>query len=182
MLQLVARYCAWVRASLERRDEQPAATAPPAGGEAAAADEGSGEVGAGGGEGGSCPPRGWAAGAGPERFASLWRDVDLLARQLRTALLPALLSRLSGLPEEAHEAAAAGVEAAGAALAGAGEALLAAAAERLVKACCLVLKQLRGIVATFRMTNRAQVGGAACRSDGAFPKPYTPGWVVGSRG
>eukprot|EP00887_Chlorella_sp_A99_P001064 scaffold14.g1064.t1 len=166
-LQLVARYCSWVQASLAQRNggqegdggaepepQQQDADAGGGGGAAAQAPAAAGGEDRGGGAAAAARP--WAAAATPEQLAALWGDLDALASALLSSFQPRFAALLGGLPPEAVAAAAGGAASGADALRCAGAALLGAAAEGLVEQCVVVLKQLRGIVATFRMTNRAQ--------------------------
>ncbi|PSC75738.1 conserved oligomeric Golgi complex subunit 2 [Micractinium conductrix] len=162
-LQLLARYAAWIDGYMRQRAEA-AATAAAGGGEqqggaapagaqqrqqatAGAAQQQQGDGGSGGG---------WEAAATPEQLAALRQDIDSLCEGLLSAYIPQLSQRLGGQGAEAAEAVASAFSEAAEQLEGAGGALMGAVAESLVDKSVVVLKQLRGIVATFRMTSRAQ--------------------------
>ncbi len=147
-LQAAARYATWVTEGL-RRGAAGAGTAAVAEG-----DEGGAAADAAGADAAAAP---WAADATAEQLAALWADCGALARALEARFAPAFAAAAGAAAADgaAAEAVAAALADAGAALGAAGEAALAAAAAGLADRCCEALKQLRGIVATFRMTARA---------------------------
>jgi hypothetical protein len=148
-LQLVARYAAWVEGGLRLRLQAAEAAA------VAAADPGQGEGGAADGEP-PAPAGGWAAGASVEQLAALWQDVAALQAALQAHFAPRLVAALghAGSGGGVGEALDAALGECDSTLEAAGAAALDGASGGLVDRCCEALKQLRGIVATFRMTSR----------------------------
>lgn len=156
-LQLLARYAAWISSGMQRRAEAAATAAAGAAGDAAAGgreqpppQQQQQADGSSGGSGG-----GWDSAATPEQLAALQQDIDSLLAAVLTAFVPQLSALLTGLPAEAGEAVASAFAEASEQLQAAGGALMGAVAETLTERSVVVLKQLRGIVATFRMTSRA---------------------------
>ncbi|KAL4443325.1 hypothetical protein ABPG75_011062 [Micractinium tetrahymenae] len=156
-LQLLARYAAWISTGMQQRAEAAEAAAAGVGGEAAGGgreqqpQQQQAEGSSGSGGGGS-----WDSSATPEQLAALRQDIDSLLAALLSSFVPQLSALLAGLPAEAAEAVASSFGEASEQLEAAGQALMGAVAETLTEKSVVVLKQLRGIVATFRMTNRAQ--------------------------
>ncbi|EFN56656.1 hypothetical protein CHLNCDRAFT_57543 [Chlorella variabilis] len=161
-LQLIARYAAWISSGMEQRAKAAAAAAaaggqPPAGGDqagaaasASAAANGQTSDGT-----GTAAAASWEAAATPEQLAALRRDVDVLLSSLLSTFVPQLSALLAELPPEAAEATASAFSEGAERLEAAGAAVMGAVAESLTEKSVVVLKQLRGIVATFRMTSRS---------------------------
>ncbi|KAL4420915.1 hypothetical protein ABPG77_001256 [Micractinium sp. CCAP 211/92] len=162
-LQLLARYAAWILSGMQARSEAAAAAATGAAGDAAAAGGreqqpqqqqqqqqavGSRDGGSGGGT--------WDAAASSEQLAALRQDIDSLLAAVLSTFVPQLSALLAELPAETGEAVASAFAEAAEQLEAAGGALMEAVADSLTEKSVVVLKQLRGIVATFRMTSRAQ--------------------------
>ncbi|PRW51049.1 conserved oligomeric Golgi complex subunit 2 [Chlorella sorokiniana] len=154
-LQLLARYAHWITAGMRQRSEAAAATAA-AGGEQQGTAPGQQQQQAGeGGGGGGSSGNGWEVAASPEQLAGLRQDVDTLLAALLSNFVPQLAALLGSMGQEVGEAVAGAFGEAAEELEGAGAALMGAVAASLVDKSVVVLKQLRGIVATFRMTARA---------------------------
>ena len=169
-LQVAARYTTWLAAGALRRaraDAEAAAAAAAAGSTAdapaappqqplaasavaaspALASAAAAAARAGGGD--------WAASAPPDDLAAAAADADALASALRGEDYGAVVAAaLAHAPEEARAAAAAALAEAADALRPPADALAAAAAAALAERCVEVLRQLRGITATYRMTNK----------------------------
>ena len=140
-LQLLGRFSRWLQQGAEARKAAWAGGAPPPPPER---------------EGGAGEPCGWALAASPEELALAWHDADWLGSAVRAELAHAVNERLEGValrPATRTDALAALDEAASA-LEAAGALLAGSVADSLVERCCEVLKQLRGITATYRMTNK----------------------------
>jgi len=171
-LQVASRYATWLAAGALRRaraDAEAAAAAAagaPSGADAAAAPmpapplaaaavaaspalaaAASAAARSGGGD--------WAAAAPPDDLAAAAADADMLAAALRGDEYGALVAAaLAHAPEEARAAAAAALAEAADTLRPPADALASAAASALAERCVEVLRQLRGITATYRMTNK----------------------------
>ena len=102
------------------------------------------------------PPRSWGASAGDDDLLAARADVDLFLRRVVNELIPLATSTVrTALGDAAGEAVAecllAGVDEA--TRGGAAE-LDAAVARIVADRCAAALKQMKGITATFRMTNK----------------------------
>lgn len=102
----------------------------------------------------------WGAESTAEQLLALWCDVAALQTGVQTELQAALMDVMGSFKSSSSsgfgmgEAIAAALDDCGNNLTSAGDVLMRAAASGLVERCCEALKQLRGIVATFRMTTR----------------------------
>jgi hypothetical protein len=97
----------------------------------------------------------WAVAAPPDDLAAASADAAALAAFLTGAPYTALVAAaLSHAPADARAAALEALAEAAAALVPPADALAAAAAAALADRCVEVLRQLRGITATYRMTNK----------------------------
>lgn len=136
-LQVVARYCTWVSEGVEKNPSTI---------------EGSGDGTAEGTEGMDVSGKErWAADASVEQLAAASQDITAL----QVAIQQELLLRFIELTDpQAADALGAAFGACDEQLGSASTLVLRAAAAGLVERCCEALKQLRGIVATFRMTSR----------------------------
>lgn len=145
VLQVVTRYSTWIGEGLR------SAEGPDSNGTQAPQEEGA-----------VAAEGRWGAGASAEQLVRLWRDIAALQAAIHGDLLQDLLTLVRG-PDPADSTAGAVAEEAIVAafadcstgLAAAAHITLNAAADVLVTKCCEALKQLRGIVATFRMTARS---------------------------
>ena len=125
-LQLVARHRQWVNAGLAARK---------------------GGVG-GGGE--------WGLTASSEEFVVLRHDLQTVAAAIEGPLLLGLLPERLGpaVPGEVKEMVVGGVREAAAGLRGLSAGLAGVVVDVVAEKCCEVLRQLNGITATYRMTNK----------------------------
>lgn len=145
-MQLLARYAAWVQQGMQQRcqfQQGTATSAAPVGGgqQAEQAHQGT---------------SGWAKSVTPEQLAALLHDVMKLGAAVMDTFVPAVFQKVQGLIQEASEAVVMAFQASAQQLQQAGSSVLAALAGTITEQCVVVLKQLRGIVATFRMTKRSQ--------------------------
>jgi len=140
-LQVLARFCTWVAAGTAKKAEEVSETPE-------IPDEDNKNE-------NSSP---WAVGATVEQLAGVAQDIAALQSAVQSEIFPQFMKLLASNNKSSTSSAS---EALGAAfgdcdekLSAASEAVLHAAASGLVERCCEALKQLRGIVATFRMTTR----------------------------
>ncbi|KAL4854271.1 Conserved oligomeric Golgi complex subunit 2 [Chlorella vulgaris] len=160
-LQLLARYAAWIEHGIAARGSAAAAAAAAAqaaaSGAPPAADSqqaGSTAISAAGGMAGQADAS-WAAAASPEQLSALRCDVDELLAGLLSSFVPQLSALLLPMPPVAGEAVAAAFADAAERLEGAAAGVMAAAGDCLTEESVDALKQLRGIVASYRMTARS---------------------------
>lgn len=178
-LQLAARYASWVEAGVEARREAAAASASNAQGVAAAVSPAAVTVGPAGaaaaagagpavGGPGAAPAAGqgtglpcaWMAALPADELAAVIHDSEAAADFLEGAIGSAFMDLAGTLsPAVAPPGAvAAGVRAAfgeaAAAVRAAGRGLAAAVTEEVVEKCVAVVRQLKGITATYRMTSK----------------------------
>ncbi|KAG1673266.1 hypothetical protein FOA52_002546 [Chlamydomonas sp. UWO 241] len=162
-LQMVARYRAWMRAALAARaagppPAPPRPTSPAHGG----GDDGGLGASSGGGYGGSgadprAPPvPSWVASVPTEDLAVLQQDVLRVADHVSSALHAAVVELLSskGLGNDAVAAAGASLESAASGLRDTADAFTVVMAAELGERCVAVVRQLKGITATYRMTTK----------------------------
>jgi conserved oligomeric Golgi complex subunit 2 len=99
----------------------------------------------------------WRDNASAEQLIELWLDIKKVTALLHGKLEQQLLFAMGvdGPEPQVLEAVSTIFDDAEAALEAASECVITAAAGCIVENCCEALKQLRGIVATFRMTQRA---------------------------
>lgn len=155
-LQLFARYATWLRDGLDVNNTKTNGSMPgePSPGISNASSEVNPQ---------NTPepsPTGtnaWGEEATAEQLMALWRDVDTLASAIRDRYVSAFLkaAKISESVGEASEAVEGGLSDAAENLNTAGNLALTVASGAIVEKCCGALKQLRGIVATFRMANRS---------------------------
>lgn len=129
-LQLVARYRWWVNAGLATRKG------------------GSGGGGGGGGE--------WGLTASSEEFVVLHHDLEAVATAMEGPLLVGLLPERLGpaVPGEVKEMVVGSVRESAGGLRGLGAGVAGVVVDVVADKCCEVLRQLNGITATYRMTNK----------------------------
>jgi len=153
-LQLVARFLSWLRQGVEARNAhsqtqtQPQTQAPAAAPSSPAVP--------GGAAAGSAASKAhdWAVQASTEDLATLRRDASALA-ELLEGLYPSTVElTLAHLPEAAIESVRDAYSEAAAGLRAVLEDLDACVTAAVVDKCVDVLKQMRGITATYRMTNK----------------------------
>ena len=160
-LQCVTRLAAWTTAGCEaRKKANAAADAAAAAAEAAAAAASS--------AGAPAPapaaqtttpaaaalPTDWAVNAAPEELVSLWCDTVALAAYLRGDAHRALVLGAMGHVESAHRAVTAALDDVAGEILGAGAPAQTMAAVVVADRCMEVLRQIKGITATYRMTNK----------------------------
>mmetsp|Transcript_18657 Transcript_18657/g.40080 ORF Transcript_18657/g.40080 Transcript_18657/m.40080 type:complete len:830 (-) Transcript_18657:232-2721(-) len=180
-MQLGQRYGTWVQAALSaRKDAQqhqaqqgPSAHPTPTLGGAAAGHSiaAGGAAGAAGAssDGGALTSNGGAASAGGaakpvslswvgqlpvEDLAVLQHDVELIAGFLTSSYQPALSPLLAGLAPEVLTAVNVVITEQASSLASQAAALLACMSDEVAERCVAVVKQLKGITATYRMTTK----------------------------
>lgn len=142
VLQVVARFCTWIVEGTEEKAEK----AP----ETPGVPEENNKI-----ENRSNTR--WAVGTSVEQLAAVAQDIAALQSAIQSEILPqltALIASSNGSTSSASEALGAAFGDCDENLGAASEAVLRTAASGLVERCCEALKQLRGIVATFRMTSR----------------------------
>jgi hypothetical protein len=161
-LQCVTRLAAWTAAGCEaRKKANAAADAAAAAAEAAAAAASS--------SGTAAPvpapaaqttsasaglPTDWAVHAGPEELVSLWCDTVALAAYLRGDTHRSLVLGAMRHVESAHGAVVAALDDVAGEILEAGAPAQAMAAVVVADRCMEVLRQIKGITATYRMTNK----------------------------
>ena len=161
-LQCVTRLAAWTAAGCEaRKKANAAADAAAAAAEAAAASASS--------AGTAAPvpapaaqtasastglPTDWAVNASAEELVSLWCDTVALAAYLRGDAHRSLVLGAMRHVESAHGAVAAALDDVAGEILGAGAPAQAMAAVVVADRCMEVLRQIKGITATYRMTNK----------------------------
>jgi conserved oligomeric Golgi complex subunit 2 len=146
-LQVISRFCTWVAEGTKKPeiDNNGAENSSEVAAGAAAAKE----------EKINNTP--WAVGASVEQLAAAAQDITALQSAVQSEILPQFMKLVvsdSITSNSASEALGAAFGDCDDKLGVASDAVLRAAACGLVERCCEALKQLRGIVATFRMTSR----------------------------
>jgi hypothetical protein len=154
-LQVVARFCTWVAEGTKKFEDLNSESGngnEKIGGitEGAAASQEDAEE-----EKKNSASAHWAAGASVEQLAAASQDFTALQSAVQSHILPQFIKLMTETsPSTANEALVAAFGDCDEKLTAASDAVLGAAASGLVERCCEALKQLRGIVATFRMTSR----------------------------
>ncbi|BDA46634.1 Conserved oligomeric Golgi complex subunit 2 [Coccomyxa sp. Obi] len=140
-LQLLARFAAWLGDGMDARSVAAiGAAAAPTDADPALPSTMGGDT--------------WAVGAKVDVLCTVRADADVLLQWVRTDFLDELLRLMPFLPPEASEGVRAALLEGASAVAAQAAALVRAVIEDLTETCSGVLKQLRGITATYRMTTR----------------------------
>ena len=142
VLQVVARFCTWVAAGTAKKAEE--ATETPGIPDEESINKNRNNT-------------HWVVGATVEQLAAAAQDIAALQSAVQSEIFPQfknLIASSFSSTSSANEALGAAFGDCDEKLGAASEAVLRAAASGLVERCCEALKQLRGIVATFRMTTR----------------------------
>ncbi|GBF98792.1 hypothetical protein Rsub_11374 [Raphidocelis subcapitata] len=156
--QLAARYASWARDAAAARREaaaNPAAAAaaaaamPPAPGAHGAPGSPMAPVAP-----AAVGPEAWAGGVATEELLSVCCDADSLQQLLQGPLLQRLRALMAGLPSEAGGRVDEAFARAAAQIGDASDEVLRAAAEEVADRCVAVVRQLKGITATYRMTSK----------------------------
>lgn len=137
VLQLMARYALWLAEAVSAR--RTASAAGPTQDPAAALAQGSSA---------------WGSRASPEQFALARADLDRLLAWTQDTLWPRLQQRLQSLPSYAMQSTGCSFQEGRNSLIAQAAPLKEAIVDVLVDRCLTVLRQLRGISATYRMTAR----------------------------
>lgn len=136
VLQLLARYAFWVAEGIASKSNSGAATPPQDGAVNSQGD------------------RSWAGKASPEQLALVRADLDSLAAWTEDQFWPEMRQRLSFLPTEVVESIGSSFQEAQNSMTAQARPVKEAIVSILLDRCLTVLRQLRGITATYRMTAR----------------------------
>ncbi|CAL8471248.1 g10790 [Coccomyxa elongata] len=141
-LQLLARFAAWLGAGMDARSVAAtgAAAAAPNDADPAQPSTMGGDT--------------WAVGAKADVLCTVQADADVLLQWVRADFLDELMHLMPFLTPEASEGVRAALLEGASSVASQAAALVRAVIEELTETCSAVLKQLRGITATYRMTTR----------------------------
>jgi len=96
----------------------------------------------------------WALGSAPEDFVLLRCDVELLVRLIKSSYIEQILNVLRGSPDNVTAVVRESLSLGSQSLLNMVPALTDVLTEALTEKCVEVLEQAKGIVATYRMTNR----------------------------
>ncbi|KAK9806115.1 hypothetical protein WJX72_002159 [[Myrmecia] bisecta] len=141
-LQLLARYAAWLQQGMHIRlqhIENPPVSQHP---EQQQAESKGGDK--------------WAVAASAEQLGLVRADLDVLVAWLQTEFKSSLTKLLAPLPDEAVSSVSQALEEGAAAMASQSSALIQGIVDDIVERSAVVLKQLRAITATYRMTARPE--------------------------
>lgn len=137
---MLSRFSTWLHAGTRARTKADAASSASGAGSVAP------PVGAGGGE--------WAVIAGVEDLAMAWQDAEKVAEMVQGPYARTVEAHMGHAGEEGRSAAAEATAEAAARLREAAMPLGRLLSNAISDACAEVLKQIRGITATYRMTNK----------------------------
>lgn len=126
-LQLISRYSSWLFAGLSARKT---------------------------GRTGSSPGTEWAISAAPEELIFVLHDISCLVTELSGGYLDSVLQHLSSCPIEAIELVKQSILQGGKSLESVLPQIVETVSESLVEKCVEDLRQIKGITATYRMTNK----------------------------